>query len=156
MSINERLYQIDQLLNDRRSVTFKEIQDRLEVSAATLKRDLAYMRDRLHAPIVFDKDLGGYRFENGDAANQYELPGLWFTAEEIYALLTMQQLLINLDSGGLLSQHIKPLQSRLLAMIDEAIQRLLAYDRRRYWLVNGWSVRFPIGQVAQDDPQAAR
>ncbi len=32
----------------------------------------------------------------------------------------MQQLLTNLDSGGLLSPHIKPLQSRLLAMIDEA------------------------------------
>lgn len=120
MSINERLYQIDQLLNDRRSVTFKEIQEKLEVSAATLKRDLAYMRDRLHAPIIFDKELGGYRFENDDVGNQYELPGLWFTAEEIYALLAMQQLLTNLDSGGLLSPHIKPLQSRLLAMIDEA------------------------------------
>ena len=34
-------------------------------------------------------------------------------------------------------------------MIDEAMQRLLAYDRRRYWLVNGWSVRFRVGQVAQ-------
>ena len=120
MSINERLYQIDQLLNDRRSVTFKEIQERLEVSAATLKRDLAYMRDRLNAPIVFDKELGGYRFENNDSNNKYELPGLWFTAEEIYALLTMQHILTNLDSGGLLSPHIKPLQSRLLAMIDEA------------------------------------
>jgi hypothetical protein len=28
-----------------------------------LKRDLAYMKDRLHAPIVFDRDKGGYRFE---------------------------------------------------------------------------------------------
>lgn len=130
MSINERLYQIDQLLNDRRSVTFKEIQERLEVSAATLKRDLAYMRDRLHAPIVFDKELGGYRFENGDAANQYELPGLWFTAEEIYGLLTMQQLLTNLDSGGLLSPHIKPLQSRLLAMIDNGSNSIDEVKRR--------------------------
>jgi predicted DNA-binding transcriptional regulator YafY len=120
MSINERLYQIDQLLNDRRSVTFKEIQDRLEVSAATLKRDLAYMRDRLHAPIIFDKELGGYRFEHEEAKNKYALPGLWFSAEEIYALLTMQHLLTNLDAGGILSPHIKPLQSRLLAMIDEA------------------------------------
>jgi predicted DNA-binding transcriptional regulator YafY len=120
MSINERLYQIDQLLNDRRSVTFKELQERLEVSAATLKRDLAYMRDRLHAPIIFDKELGGYRFEDENISTHYELPGLWFTADEIYALLTMQHLLTNLDSGGLLSNHIKPLQSRLLAMIDNA------------------------------------
>jgi DeoR/GlpR family transcriptional regulator of sugar metabolism len=54
MSNNERIYKIDQLLHERRSIGFKELQDRLEVSRATLKRDLAYMRDRLNAPIVFD------------------------------------------------------------------------------------------------------
>ena len=41
MSINERFYQIDQLLNGKRSVTFQEMMDRLEVSRSTLKRDLA-------------------------------------------------------------------------------------------------------------------
>ena len=45
---------------------------------------------------------------------------------------------------------------RLGISLDEAMQRLLAYDRRRYWLVNGWSVRFRIGQVAEDDSQVAR
>ena len=63
MSINERLYQIDQLLNDRKAVSFQELLGRLEVSPATLKRDLAYMRDRLNAPIIYDKELNGYRFE---------------------------------------------------------------------------------------------
>jgi hypothetical protein len=33
-------------------------------------------------------------------------------------------------------------------MIDEPMQRLLEYDRRRYWLVNGWSIRFRIS-IAQ-------
>lgn len=120
MSINERLYRIEQLLNDRRSVNFKELQEKLEVSPATLKRDLAYMRDRLHVPIIFDRELGGYRYENDDSSKQHPLPGLWFTAEEIHALLTMQHLLSNLDTGGLLGPHIKPLQSRLLVMLDEA------------------------------------
>jgi len=120
MSINERLYRIEQLLNDRRSVNFKELQEKLEVSPATLKRDLAYMRDRLHVPIIFDRELGGYRYENDDSSKQHPLPGLWFTAEEIHALLTIQHLLSNLDTGGLLGPHIKPLQSRLLVMLDEA------------------------------------
>ena len=61
MSINERIYQIDQLLNGRNFVTFEELLERLEISRATLKRDLAYMRDRLNAPIVFDREVGGYR-----------------------------------------------------------------------------------------------
>lgn len=128
MSINERLYQIDQLLNDRKAVSFQDLIDRLEVSPATLKRDLAYMRDRLNAPIVYDKELNGYRFETN--IQSYSLPGLWFSPEEIYALLTMQHLLSNLDSDGLLSNHIKPLQSRLLAMLDNSDSSLDEIQKR--------------------------
>ena len=127
MSINERIYQIDQLLTGKRSVGFQEMLDRLEISRATLKRDLAYMRDRLNAPIVFDKELGGYRLEKQGPGTQYELPGLWFTAEEIHALLTMQHLLADLDTGGLLGPHIKPLLSRLTAILgtkDDSMNNL--------------------------------
>ncbi len=117
MSLSERIYQIDQLLNGRNFVTFQEFMDRLEVSRATLKRDLAYMRDRLNAPIIFDRDLGGYRLDKQSGNLKYELPGLWFNADEIFALLTMQHLLNNLDSGGILSPHIKPLNSRLTELL---------------------------------------
>ena len=128
MSNNERIYRIDQLLHDRKIVSFQELLDRLEVSPATLKRDLAYMRDRLHAPIIYDKELNGYRFDS--ESDDYALPGLWFSPEEIYALLTMQHLLRNLDSGGLLSKHIQPLQSRLLAMLDDADSSLEEIQNR--------------------------
>lgn len=120
MSNNERIYRIDQLLNDRKIISFQELLERLEVSPATLKRDLAYMRDRLHAPIVYDRELNGYRFDAPISDSRYELPGLWFSPEEVYALLTMQHLLANLDSDGLLTQHIKPLQARLIAMLDDS------------------------------------
>lgn len=122
MNQTERFYKIDQLLNDRGVVSFQEIQDCLEVSRATLKRDLAFLRDRLNAPIVFDRDAGGYRFDRSSpqVGGQYELPGLWFSAEEIHALLTMQHLLANLDSGGLLGPHIQPLLDRLTALIGAA------------------------------------
>jgi predicted DNA-binding transcriptional regulator YafY len=122
MSNTERLYQIDQMLSARRCVSRADLQERLGVSWATLKRDLAYLKDRLHAPIVYDKALGGYRFANEAASvgPQYELPGLWFSAEEIHALLTMQHLLSNLDSGGLLGPHIKPLLARLTGILGSA------------------------------------
>ena len=120
MSINERIYKIDNLLNERRSITFQELLDRLEVSPATLKRDIAHMRDRLNAPVLFDKELGGYRFGEQGPGTVYELPGLWFSEVEIHALLTMQHLLNNLDSGGLLGPHIQPLQSRLTAILGTA------------------------------------
>lgn len=31
--------------------------------------------------------------------------------------------------------------------MDEAMERLLDYDGRRYWLENGWSVRFRVRRV---------
>jgi predicted DNA-binding transcriptional regulator YafY len=45
---------------------------------------------------------------------------LWFSEGEIHALLTMQHLLSNLESGGLIGPHIKPLQSRLTAILGTA------------------------------------
>ncbi len=122
MSSLERIYQIDQILTDRKFVPRNELQERLGISWATLKRDLSYLKDRLHAPIVFDRDLGGYRFEKQSArvGPQYELPGLWFSAEEIHALLTMQHLLSNLDTGGLLGPQIKPLLARLTGLLGTA------------------------------------
>lgn len=122
MSGMERIYQIDQILAGRKFVPRQELQDRLGVSWATLKRDLAYLKDRLNAPIIFDRDLGGYRFEveSKQLGPQYELPGLWFSAEEIHALLTMQHLLSNLDTGGLLGPQIKPLLARLTGLLGSA------------------------------------
>ena len=122
MSNTERIYQIDQILSGRKFVPRDELQSKLGISWATLKRDLNYLKDRLHAPIIFDRELGGYRFDNETTrvGPQYELPGLWFSAEEIHALLTMQHLLSNLDSGGLLGPQIKPLLARLTGMLGAA------------------------------------
>jgi predicted DNA-binding transcriptional regulator YafY len=130
----ERIYQIDQILANRNFVPRKELQERLGISWATLKRDLNYLKDRLHAPIIFDKELGGYRFEKpGEGKRigpQYELPGLWFTAEEIHALLTMQHLLSNLDTGGLLGPQIKPLLARLTGLLGTADNPVEEVQRR--------------------------
>jgi predicted DNA-binding transcriptional regulator YafY len=87
----------------------------LEVSRSTLKRDIGHVRDRLNAPIVWDRDRQGWRLDHAASfgGQQYELPGLWFSAQEIHALLTMQHLLANLDAGGLLGTQIEPLMSRI-------------------------------------------
>ncbi len=118
MDRTERFYMIDQLLGERRIVPFVVLRERLGVSRATIKRDLEYLRNRLNAPIIWDREQGGYRFsETEQAGGQYELPGLWFNASEIHALLTMQHLLSSLDSGGLLGPHIHPLLVRLRSLL---------------------------------------
>ena len=63
MDRTERFYIIDQLLNNSRSVSREQFLEALEISAATFKRDLEYLRDRLGAPIVWDRALRGYRYQ---------------------------------------------------------------------------------------------
>ncbi len=120
MDRTERFYRIDQLLNERRAVSLDTLMAELEVSRATLKRDLEYMRDRLQAPIVWDRGLRGYRFDRADPAGRaYALPGLWFNASEVHALLSMQQLLSDVQPG-LLEPHIEPLLGRIRLLLDGA------------------------------------
>ncbi len=137
MNQTERFYKIDQMISDGRLVTFQQLLDALEVARATLRRDLEYMRNRLNAPIVYDRLAGGYRFEKAQpqAGAQYELPGLWFSSAEIHALLTMQHLLANLEPGGILTPHIQPLMARLNALLGTAENT--AEEIRRRVLVVG-------------------
>jgi len=117
MDRTERFYRIQQLLRQNRTVPVDRFLRELEVSLATFKRDLEYMRSRLNIPILWDREVGGYRFDKVDGVQ--ELPGLWFSDAEIYALLTMQRLLENLEPG-LLGPHIAPLRDRLKTAIGSA------------------------------------
>ncbi|HSW22230.1 MAG TPA: WYL domain-containing protein [Burkholderiaceae bacterium] len=45
------------------------------------------------------------------------LPGVWFNDREIHALLTMHQLIQELDSGGMLARHLQPLLDKLHGML---------------------------------------
>ena len=122
MDRTERFYKINQQLENGHCVSFEKLREACEVSRATLQRDLEYMRTRLNAPILYDRERNGYRLarETPQVGAQYELPGLWFNSQEIHALLTMQHLLANLDPGGLLAQHIEPLQLRLNTLLGAA------------------------------------
>lgn len=132
MSQSERLYQLRHLLSAGRAVTSVKLCEKLGVSNATLKRDLAHLRDRMNAPLVFDKEQRGYLIDPTQAlpGTQYELPGLWFNNDEICALLTMQHLLARLDTGGLLGPHIAPLMRRLSHLLGKGTDNAAELTRR--------------------------
>lgn len=119
MDRTERFYKIELLLRSRGCVSFAVLREELGVSPATLKRDLQYLRDRLSAPIVYDHYDNGYRFEQalGSQATRHELPGIWFSEQEITALLTMHQLMAGLDDDGVLSRHLQPMMDKLQGML---------------------------------------
>ena len=82
-----RIFRLHQLFAAHRyAIPRARLESELECSRATLTRVLAEMRDLLGAPIEFDGDAGGYRYSR----EAFELPGLWFTPTELYALLAAQ------------------------------------------------------------------
>lgn len=136
----ERLHRIKYLIQARTCVPLQTFLDELEISKATFKRDLEYLRDRMNANIVYDRSIGGYRFESGNQVGEkIELPGLWFSEEEATALVLTQSLLAGLDQGGLLGPHLEPLQN----IIDGILGRseTTAKELRRRLKVFGMSAR---------------
>ncbi len=62
MNTMERVYKIYNLLNSRGVVSTDAFLQELEISLATFKRDLAFMKNNLNAPIEWDSYERGYRF----------------------------------------------------------------------------------------------
>lgn len=115
MERTERFYRMIRLLRAAGTVSKGRFLEELGVSRAQFTRDMAYLRDRMDAPIAFETEAGGYRLERKD----YELPGLWFNATEIYALLAMRHLLAEVEPG-ILGPHLDPLATRFEKLLEVA------------------------------------
>jgi len=128
----ERLYKLHHLFTSGACPTRQQLLRDFEISPATLKRDIAYLRDRMNMPLAWDRERGGWRLDTAQPAvgTQYELPGLWLSAEEIHALLTMQHLLSHLDAGGLLGPSIAPLMKRLHELLGSGTTEKAEVARR--------------------------
>lgn len=139
MSDLERLHRIKYMIQARKCVPIQDFLDELEISKATFKRDLEYLRDRMNASIVFDRTEGGYRFDKPNTGERVELPGLWFSEKEATALVLMQHLLDNLDQGGLISAHIDPLVEIIDGILGQS--EVSAKELRKRIKVFGMSAR---------------
>ncbi len=115
MDRTERFYRIRRRLVERGALTRREIEQDLEISHSTFKRDIEYMRDRLNVPIIWSAERQAYLLD-ADAGAE-ELPGVWFSPAEIYALLEIEHLLEQLEPG-LLGRQLEPVRARLRKLLD--------------------------------------
>ena len=117
----DRIFELNRILQAARyPVSRQRLEEALECSRATVKRLIEEMRLYLNAPIVYDRKHNGYRYDPAEG-EMYELPGLWFNASELQALLAVQQLLEGVQPG-LLDSHLQPLRRR----IDQLLSQLKA------------------------------
>ncbi len=115
----DRIYQLHRLLAGRRvPISLAALTQALECSEPTAKRTIATMRDYLDAPIVYDRDHNGYYYQGGAGpSGTWELPGLWFSAAELQALLALERMLSTL-SPGLLSDELAPFRKRIESLLS--------------------------------------
>ena len=115
----ERITKIIRFIRQRGSASMSFLKEELEVSEATLKRDFAFLQDRLGCPLEWDRTKRGWVIRDELAAGgRFELPGVWFDSSEVVALLTMLHLVEGVQPG-LLEDHVAPLKLRLRSMLAE-------------------------------------
>ncbi|MCP3671441.1 MAG: WYL domain-containing protein [Gammaproteobacteria bacterium] len=113
----DRIFDLHKLLTaSRLPVSRRRIEEKLECSRATAKRIIDSMRLYLNAPIKYDREQNGYYYDRSDG-EMYELPGIWFNASELHALLSAQQLLTHVQPG-LLEHQLAPLKERINTILQ--------------------------------------
>lgn len=77
----ERLLQIDALLRTGQRQTAVSLAKDLEVSERKVRSDLAFLRDRFHAPLEFNRKQGHHYTDP-----EWRLPSIPLTKGELFAL----------------------------------------------------------------------
>ena len=131
----ERIHRLHRLLMKQEVVSRETLQDRLGCSSSTLNRLIRQSRDFLGSPIRYDHKAGGYRLAP-PKGQVFQLPDLWFSAEEIFALMTSHRLLANAQTG-MLEPYLKPLVNHLESLLEHSPAGNQAlFDRIRILQVN--------------------
>jgi predicted DNA-binding transcriptional regulator YafY len=112
----QRIYKLHRIISShRRPVPRTTLEKELECSRATVKRVIQEMKLYFNAPLEYDRERNGYHYDT-QGGQTFELPGVWFNAAELHALLTSQQLLEQVQPG-LLDSHLKPIKERIAGLL---------------------------------------
>jgi proteasome accessory factor C len=109
MDLFHRIYRTYQILSSRRlPVSRATLEHELGCGRSTVNRIIAILRG-YGAVIDYDKEHEGYAYNRKIA---FELPGIWFTHDELFGLITAHDLLTSAEPS-LLSETLQPLRAKL-------------------------------------------
>lgn len=111
MSQMERLYFFHQSVAQLRYPNSRTIMERFEVSEATARRDIAYLRDFLLAPLAFNRQRKGWYY----TSNDFQLP-----FEHVPHIVWFLGLLVKMAGEAGLSQlrQVKKLEEKLTHLLS--------------------------------------
>ena len=130
MARTHRIARITALLSRPQGASLVQLMAELEISRATVNRDLQELRDQLNTPIVWDRYEGIYRIQpNGNAGPTSMVPGLWLTPAQAYATLTLNNMVEKI-APNVLGPYLEPMRGVLKQMLYEARFDLHGLDRK--------------------------
>lgn len=140
-----RIYALHAVLRRARyPVSTSRLCTELDCTTATLRRVVQQMRTEFHAPIESSRrDRGGYWYSE-DERGRYELPGLWFSASELAALVACLELLHSVEPG-VLEPLLEPLRERVRALLER--EHVTAGDELHRIRILGMAARIERPEV---------
>lgn len=112
----ERLLRIDELIRSDQRHTALSLAQQLEVSERTIRNDLAFLRDRYHAPLQFRRQRG-LHYTDPD----WRLPSIPLSGEEFLALTRSIKMFIS-SSGAAFTPELESALARLVERLPEGYQ----------------------------------
>jgi len=105
-----RLFILDRLLRSyRRPVPTETMLANMECSHATFKRLIKVLREQYDYPIVYSHQQKGYYYDHSKAV---QVSGLWFSTQELQALLIIRHMLQKIEPN-LLSDYFHSLAKQV-------------------------------------------
>ena len=102
--------------------------DRLDCSRATFFRTLRHLQNELGAPLV-NVPRRGYQYNPELPA--FELPGVWFSPEELEGLLAAEQILEKLNAADF-KDALAPIRAKLLDLLHKGTFRAKHFPTERF------------------------
>jgi predicted DNA-binding transcriptional regulator YafY len=125
MAPTERFYKIELLLRQHGTMSFEGLCSALDISSATLKRDLRHLREQLGSNLVYRRAEKLYRLDSGSKDDPE-----WFSETSIHTLLSIHQLIANLDAKSALARHLQPVARSVEGMLGADTAQAQALLRR--------------------------
>ncbi len=119
MKTLDKLYKLHNILKSARSyIPTKELLEKLDCSDSTLEKTIRELRDIYGAPLNFNKKYKGYKYEYEDG-EKFELPGIWFSGDELGSLFAIHQILSEVPDG-LLYDKLTQIKERIAKTAESA------------------------------------
>ena len=119
MSLLERVYYLHSELSRKRFPNARSLMEEFEISLPTARRDIAYLRDRLLAPLSYDAKKNGFYYSEDD----FNLP--FENSPRIIFLLGMLNRLAE-ETGLSDLPEIRQLEKRISAIVAQDYNHLIS------------------------------